>query len=93
MVSATCSLIVRSFGMGQSFFFIAAGNGSRVHVTGTMDSLKYQAIWGKSVMPSVCKLKLGYRWTLQQDNHPSLPALGSGMGPGMSLSGHLSLRI
>ena len=33
-----------------------------------MDSVKYQEISGKNVMPSVMKLKLGRHWTFQQDN-------------------------
>ena len=50
--------------------FSAAGTGNLDHVPGIMDSQKYQAILKRSVMPSVGKLNLGDRWTLQQDNDP-----------------------
>lgn len=35
-----------------------------------MDSVKYQDIQGKNVMPSVRRLTLGHHWTFQQDNDP-----------------------
>ena len=35
-----------------------------------MDSIKYQEILGKTLMPLVKKLKLGHDWTFQQDNDP-----------------------
>jgi len=71
--------------------FVAAGNGNLNHVTG-MDSLKYQAILAKSVMPSACNLKVGLSSkTMIPSLHPSLPEHGSGIGQGMSLSGRFSL--
>src|SRR4029434_5710554 len=50
--------------------FAASGTGNLQRAEGTMDSVKYQEILGKNVMPSVMKLKLGRHWTFQQDNGP-----------------------
>ena len=40
--------------------FAASGTGNLQRVEGTMDSVKYQEILGKNVMPSVMQLKLGH---------------------------------
>lgn len=50
--------------------FAASGTGKLQRVEGIMNSIKYQDILQKNVMPSVRQLKLGRRWTLQQDNDP-----------------------
>ena len=50
--------------------FAASGTGSLHRIQGIMDSTKYQEILGANVMQSVKKLKLGRRWTFQQDNDP-----------------------
>lgn len=39
-------------------------------VPGILDSLKYQAILKRNMMPSVDKLILGDHWTFQQHNDP-----------------------
>ncbi|KAI4900273.1 hypothetical protein NFI96_023147 [Prochilodus magdalenae] len=47
---------------------IEAGKLQRVQ--GTMNSLQYQEILEENVMESVTNLRLGRRWTFQQDNDP-----------------------
>uniref|UniRef100_A0A8C5PJ22 Transposase n=1 Tax=Leptobrachium leishanense TaxID=445787 RepID=A0A8C5PJ22_9ANUR len=50
--------------------FASAGTGKLQHVQGTMNSLQYQEILDDNVMQSVTNLRLGRRWTFQQDNDP-----------------------
>uniref|UniRef100_A0A8C5PAN1 Tc1-like transposase DDE domain-containing protein n=1 Tax=Leptobrachium leishanense TaxID=445787 RepID=A0A8C5PAN1_9ANUR len=50
--------------------FASAGTGKLQRVQGTMNSLQYQEILDDNVMQSVTKLRLGRRWTFQQDNDP-----------------------
>uniref|UniRef100_A0A3B4ZPX8 Tc1-like transposase DDE domain-containing protein n=1 Tax=Stegastes partitus TaxID=144197 RepID=A0A3B4ZPX8_9TELE len=50
--------------------FASSGTGNLQRVQGTMNSINYQEILGANVMQSVTKLKLGRRWTFQQDNDP-----------------------
>lgn len=50
--------------------FASSGKGNLKCVEGEMDSVKYQDIQGKNVMPSVRRLTLGHHWTFQQDNDP-----------------------
>ena len=50
--------------------FSSSGTGQLCKVDGIMNSLKYQDILQRTVMPSVKKLKLGRQWTFQQDNDP-----------------------
>jgi len=49
-------------------WFASSGTGNLQPVEGKMDLLKYQEILGENVMASVKKLKLGHRWTFQQDS-------------------------
>uniref|UniRef100_A0A8C5MWR5 Tc1-like transposase DDE domain-containing protein n=1 Tax=Leptobrachium leishanense TaxID=445787 RepID=A0A8C5MWR5_9ANUR len=46
------------------------GTGKLQRVQGTMNSLQYQEILDDNVMQSVTNLRLGRRWTFQQDNDP-----------------------
>uniref|UniRef100_A0A8C5M7V7 Transposase n=1 Tax=Leptobrachium leishanense TaxID=445787 RepID=A0A8C5M7V7_9ANUR len=50
--------------------FASAGTGKLQRVQGTMNSLQYQEILDDNVMQSVTNLRLGKRWTFQQDNDP-----------------------
>uniref|UniRef100_A0A8C5N0N9 Transposase n=1 Tax=Leptobrachium leishanense TaxID=445787 RepID=A0A8C5N0N9_9ANUR len=50
--------------------FASAGTGKLQRVQGTMNSLQYQKILDDNVMQSVTNLRLGRRWTFQQDNDP-----------------------
>ncbi|KAI4904828.1 hypothetical protein NFI96_006812 [Prochilodus magdalenae] len=50
--------------------FASNGTGKLQRVQGTMNSLQYQEILGENVMESVTNLRLGRRWTFQQDNDP-----------------------
>uniref|UniRef100_A0A8C5WK94 Transposase Tc1-like domain-containing protein n=1 Tax=Leptobrachium leishanense TaxID=445787 RepID=A0A8C5WK94_9ANUR len=50
--------------------FASAGIGKLQRVQGTMNSLQYQEILDDNVMQSVTNLRLGRRWTFQQDNDP-----------------------
>uniref|UniRef100_A0A8C5MA01 Reverse transcriptase domain-containing protein n=1 Tax=Leptobrachium leishanense TaxID=445787 RepID=A0A8C5MA01_9ANUR len=50
--------------------FASAGTGELQRVQGTMNSLQYQEILDDNVMQSVTNLRLGRRWTFQQDNDP-----------------------
>uniref|UniRef100_A0A8C5QBW8 Transposase n=1 Tax=Leptobrachium leishanense TaxID=445787 RepID=A0A8C5QBW8_9ANUR len=50
--------------------FASAGTGKLQRVQGTMNSLQYQEILDDNVMQSVTNLRLGRRWTFQQDNDP-----------------------
>lgn len=62
--------------------FAAAGSENLDHVTGVMDSFKYQAIFAKIMMPLIHKLKLHWIITLSRTRIPSihsnLPKLGLG---------------
>uniref|UniRef100_A0A8C5QS12 Transposase n=1 Tax=Leptobrachium leishanense TaxID=445787 RepID=A0A8C5QS12_9ANUR len=50
--------------------FASAGTGKLQRVQGTMNSLQYQEILDDNVMQYVTNLRLGRRWTFQQDNDP-----------------------
>uniref|UniRef100_A0A8C5QAL0 Transposase n=1 Tax=Leptobrachium leishanense TaxID=445787 RepID=A0A8C5QAL0_9ANUR len=50
--------------------FASAGTGKLQRVQGTMNSLQYQEILDDNVIQSVTNLRLGRRWTFQQDNDP-----------------------
>ncbi|KAI4876531.1 hypothetical protein NFI96_000478, partial [Prochilodus magdalenae] len=50
--------------------FASNGTGKLQRVQGTMNSLQYQEILEENVMESVTNLRLGRRWTFQQDNDP-----------------------
>lgn len=50
--------------------FASTGTGKLKCVKGTMNSLLYQEILEENVMESVRNLRLGRRWTFQQDNDP-----------------------
>uniref|UniRef100_A0A8C5R501 Transposase n=1 Tax=Leptobrachium leishanense TaxID=445787 RepID=A0A8C5R501_9ANUR len=50
--------------------FASAGTGKLQRVQGTKNSLQYQEILDDNVMQSVTNLRLGRRWTFQQDNDP-----------------------
>ena len=51
--------------------FASNGTGKLQRVQGTMNSLQYQEILEENVMESVTNLRLGRRWTFQQDNDPN----------------------
>ena len=53
--------------------FASTGTCTIHPVNGIMDSIKYQDILGKTVMPSVKNLKLGCDWTFQQDIEDNNP--------------------
>ena len=50
--------------------FSSAGAGKLVGMEGTMDSAKYRRILDENLLGSVMNLKLGRRFTFQQDNDP-----------------------
>lgn len=50
--------------------FASSGTGNLQRVQGNMNSVHYQEILDANVMQSVTKLRLGRRWTFQQDNDP-----------------------
>ena len=50
--------------------FAASGPGALVKINGIMNSTKYQDILAKNLVASARKLRLGHRWTFQQDNDP-----------------------
>ncbi|KAI4893104.1 hypothetical protein NFI96_020620, partial [Prochilodus magdalenae] len=50
--------------------FASNDTGKLQRVQGTMNSLQYQEILEENVMESVTNLRLGRRWTFQQDNDP-----------------------
>ncbi|MBN3324653.1 TXND3 protein, partial [Atractosteus spatula] len=50
--------------------FSAVGPGQCVITESTMNSTLYQRVLEENVRPSVKKLKLKHKWTLQQDNDP-----------------------
>ena len=50
--------------------FAASGPGALVKINGIMNSTKYQDILAKNLVASARKLRLGRRWTFQQDNDP-----------------------
>lgn len=78
--------------------FAATQSDHLYHVTGIMDSLKYNAILAKIMMHSVRKLKVhciigrSIRTMIPSIN-PILPKLSSGIGPGMFWSDLLSFQI
>ena len=47
-----------------------AGTGKLVRVKGKMDGAKYRDILGQNLFQSACDLRLGQRFTFQQDNDP-----------------------
>ena len=50
--------------------FAAAGTGKLVRVEGKMDGAKYRDILEQNLFQSACDLRLGRRFTFQQDNDP-----------------------
>ena len=50
--------------------FSAAGTGKLVRVEGRMDGAKYRDILEQNLFQSACDLRLGRRFTFQQDNDP-----------------------
>lgn len=50
--------------------FSSAGTGKVVRVDGKMDGAKYRAILEESLLESAKDLRLGWRFTFQQDNDP-----------------------
>ena len=51
-------------------YFSAAGTGKHVLVEGKMDGAKYEDILEENLCQSACDLRLGRRFTCQQDNDP-----------------------
>ena len=51
-------------------YFSSAGTGKLVRMEGTMDGLKYRRILDENLLESAMNLKLGRRFTFQQDNDP-----------------------
>lgn len=61
------------YGGGSVMFwgcFNSRGPGALVRIDGIMNSTKYQAILAENLVPSARRLRLGRRWTFQQDNDP-----------------------
>uniref|UniRef100_A0AAZ3Q9P1 Tc1-like transposase DDE domain-containing protein n=1 Tax=Oncorhynchus tshawytscha TaxID=74940 RepID=A0AAZ3Q9P1_ONCTS len=50
--------------------FSAAGTGRLVRIEGKMNGAKYREILGENLLQSVQDLRLGQRFTFQQDNDP-----------------------
>ena len=50
--------------------FSSAGTGKLVRIEGTMDGAKYRGILDENLLESAMNLKLGRRFTFQQDNDP-----------------------
>jgi hypothetical protein len=50
--------------------FSAAGTGRLVRVEGKMSGAKYREILDENLLPSAQVLRLGKRFTFQQDNDP-----------------------
>ena len=50
--------------------FSSAGMGKLVRIEGTMDGAKWRRILDENLLESAMILKLGQRFTLQQDNDP-----------------------
>ena len=50
--------------------FAASGTGKHAHIEGTVNSNDYQKILRENVPSSVCYLRLGCGWILQQDDNP-----------------------
>ena len=50
--------------------FSSAGIGKFVRIEGTMDGAKYRRILDENLLESAMNLKLGRRFTFQQDNDP-----------------------
>ena len=50
--------------------FSAEGTGELVRVQGIMDGAQYRQILDENLFKSACDLKLGIRFTFQQDNDP-----------------------
>ena len=46
------------------------GPGALVKINGIINSSKYQGILAKNLLDSARKLRLGHKWTFQQDNDP-----------------------
>uniref|UniRef100_A0A8C5WII5 Transposase n=1 Tax=Leptobrachium leishanense TaxID=445787 RepID=A0A8C5WII5_9ANUR len=74
--------------------FASAGTWKLQRVQGTMNSLQYQEILDHNVMQSVTNLRLGRRWTFQQDNDPkhtskSTRAVVPNPGPQGPLTGQI----
>ena len=63
---------VSMFGGGLMLWgcFASSGPDYLVKINGMMNSTKYQVIFPKNMVASARKLKLGQRWTFQQDNYP-----------------------
>ena len=51
--------------------FSSAGTGALVRIEGKMDGANYRKILEENLLPSVRKLKLGRKFTFQDDNDPS----------------------
>lgn len=51
-------------------YFAAAGPGKLVRIEGKMDGAKCRDILGQNLFKSACDLRLGWRFTFQQDNNP-----------------------
>ena len=50
--------------------FSSAGTGKLVRVDGKIDGAKYRTILEENLLESVKDLRLGWRFTFQQDNKP-----------------------
>ena len=50
--------------------FSAAGTGRLVRIEGKMNRAKYRAILDENMLQSTQDLRLGQRFTFQQDNNP-----------------------
>ena len=55
---------------GAAFHGAAAGTGNLVRLEGTMDGEKYRRILDENLHETPMNLKLGRRFTFQQDNDP-----------------------
>ena len=50
--------------------FSSAGTGKLIRIEETMDGAKYRRILNENLLESAINLKLGRRFTFQQDNDP-----------------------
>ena len=51
-------------------WFSSAGTGKLVRIEGTMEGVKYRRILDEDLLESAMNLKLGRRFTFQQNNDP-----------------------
>ena len=72
--------------------FAASGPGALDKMNGIMNSTRYQDILAKNLVAFARKLRIGHRWTFQQDNDSNQHRNGSVKAKSMFSNGHLSIQ-